>query len=432
VTAAAPPAPAPALFSRDFTLFLVSLCAATLAMQIQATSVGYQLFELTRDPLSLGLVGLAEALPFISLALVGGHVADRRDRRRIVVLGFAIMSLCAAGLLLLSQRARRSGADLTPALMGAAIYAAIVVGGVCRAFLQPARIALSAQIVPRQLYPRAIAWRTGVFQLGAIAGPAAGGLLYGWVGARGAYLAALGLFLVACASMAAVRPPPRAAGTGGVPTSFTRSIREGLRYVVGDKLLLPAITLDLFAVLFGGAVALLPVFAEEILKVGPRGFGLLRAAPAAGAVIASAVLAFRPPLRKAGRAMLLSVAAFGLCMIGFALSRSFVLSLLLLGASGAMDMVSVLVRSTLLQLRVPEHMLGRVSSINQIFIGSSNEIGAFESGVAARLVGTVPSVVLGGMVTLAVVGVISWKAPALRRLGALSVEPLPPAPPPTP
>jgi MFS family permease len=417
--------PAPVLFNRDFTLFLVSLCAATLAMQIQATTVGYQLFELTRDPLSLGLVGLAEAVPFISLALVGGHVADRRDRRRIVVLGFTVMSLGAGALLWLSQRARLGGPALTPAVMGAAIYTVIVVGGVCRAFLQPARIALSAQIVPRSLYPRAIAWRTGVFQLAAIAGPAAGGLLYGWVGARGAYLAALALFLVAGAAMIAVRSPPRLAVTATGPTSFTGSIREGLRYVVGDNLLLPAITLDLFAVLFGGAVALLPVFAEEILNVGPRGFGLLRAAPAAGAVIASAVLAFRPPLRKAGRAMLVSVAAFGLCMIGFALSRSFPLSLLLLALGGAMDMVSVLVRSTLLQLRVPANMLGRVSSINQIFIGSSNEIGAFESGLAARLVGTVPSVVLGGMVTLGVVGVITWKAPALRRLGPLLAEPLP-------
>lgn len=425
------PASPPALFNRDFTLFLVSLCAATLAMQIQATSVGYQLFELTRDPLSLGLIGLAEALPFVSLALVGGHVADRRDRRRIVVLAFAVMSLAAAGLLLLALRAQRSGAGaLSPALVGAAIYALIVVGGVCRAFLQPARIALSAQIVPRVLYPRAIAWRTGVFQLAAIAGPATGGLLYGWVGARGAYLVAFCLFLVACATMALVRPPPRVATATATPTSFVRSIREGLRYVIGDKLLLPAITLDLFAVLFGGAVALLPVFAEEILKVGPRGFGLLRAAPAVGAVIASALLAFRPPLRKAGRAMLVSVAGFGLCMIGFALSRSFPLSLALLALSGALDMVSVLVRSTLLQLRVPENMLGRVSSINQIFIGSSNEIGAFESGVAARLVGTAPSVVMGGMITLGVVGVITWKAPALRQLGPLVADPVPPPAPP--
>ena len=424
MSAAPPPSP---LFTRDFTLFLFSLAAATLAVQIQATVVGYQLYEITRDPLSLGLAGLAEALPFIGLALLGGHVADRRDRRRIVVLAFAVMSL-AAGLLLLLAR---HGAALRPALLGGAIYAAIVVGGVCRAFLQPARIALSAQIVPRPLYPRAIAWRTGVFQLAAIAGPAGGGLLYGWVGASGAYLAALGLFLAACAFMLPVRPPPRPATVGG-PTSFAGSVLEGLRYVTGDKLLLPAITLDLFAVLFGGATALLPIFAEEILQVGPRGFGLLRAAPAAGAVVASAVLAYRRPLERAGRAMLLSVAGFGVCMIAFALSRSFVLSLLLLAVGGGLDMVSVLVRSTLLQLRVPEQMLGRVSSINQIFIGSSNEIGAFESGVAARLLGTVNSVVLGGTITLAVVAAVAARAPALRRLGPLVSTEVAAAAPPAP
>jgi hypothetical protein len=196
-------------------------------------------------------------------------------------------------------------------------------------------------------------------------------------------------------------------------------VRAGLRFLRGDPVLLPAITLDLFAVLFGGAVALLPIFAEEILKVGPRGYGLLRAAPAAGAVIASAALALLPPSQRAGRFMLVCVAGFGVAIIGFALSRSFVLSLALLAVSGALDMGSVLVRSTLLQLRVPDEMLGRVSAINQIFIGSSNEIGAFESGVAARLLGTVPSVLFGGAATLAVVGVVSWRAPALRRLGPL-------------
>jgi hypothetical protein len=201
--------------------------------------------------------------------------------------------------------------------------------------------------------------------------------------------------------------------------SLLSSLKEGFAFLRGDSVLLPAILLDLFAVLFGGAVALLPVFATEILKVGPRGFGLLRAAPAAGALLASALLALRPPLRHAGRALLLSVAGFGLAMIVFGLSRSFLLSMVVLAASGALDMVSVLVRSTLLQLRVPEHMLGRVSSINQIFIGSSNEIGAFESGVAARLLGTVPAVVLGGVVTLAVVGVATGRAPRLRELGPL-------------
>jgi MFS family permease len=410
-----PPLPA-TLLSRDFLLFLVGLAAATLGIQIQATVVGYQLYEITRDPLSLGAIGLAEALPFISLALVGGHVADAVDRRRIIVAAFGVMSIAGLALLLLSWRhASTPGAPASALKLG--IYLVIVLGGVCRAFLQPARTALSAQIVPRVLYPRAIAWRTGVFQLSAIVGPALGGLVYGWVGGPGAYLCTIVLLLVALFTMLAVRVPARATPPSRAP--LLTSVREGLQFLLSDRILLPAITLDMFAVLFGGAVALLPIFATEILQVGPRGFGLLRAAPAVGALLASGLLAFRPPLRRAGRALLVSVAGFGLCMIGFALSRSFLLSLLLLAASGALDMVSILVRSTLLQLRVPEHMLGRVSSVNQIFIGSSNEIGAFESGLAARLLGTVRSVVLGGVVTLAVVGVISWRAPALRRLGPL-------------
>jgi MFS family permease len=402
----------PRLWTRDFSLFICSLGLATLGIQVQAAVVGYQLYAITRDPLSLGALGLAEALPFISLALVGGHVADLLDRRRVMVGAFAVLGLGAAALLLMTSW---QGA-LGPTLKWG-IYGVIILSGVCRAFLQPARTALSGQLVPRVLFPRAIAWRTGVFQLGAVTGPAAGGLLYGWIGARGAYLAALGLLLAAGATMLAVRPQPRAAHA--LPRNILASVRAGARFLLADPVLLPAITLDLFAVLFGGAVALLPIFAEEILQVGPKGYGLLRAAPAAGAVIASAIMALRPASRRAGRFLLVCVAGFGVAIIGFALSRSFVLSLVLLAVSGGLDMGSVLVRSTLLQLRVPDQMLGRVAAINQIFIGSSNEIGAFESGVAARLLGTVPSVVFGGAATLAVVGIVTWRSPALRRLGPL-------------
>jgi MFS family permease len=412
-SAPVPPPPPPTLWNRDFSLFLVSLALATMAIQIQAAAVGYQLYEITRDPLSLGALGLAEALPFISLALVGGHVADLLDRRRVMMGAFAVLALGSGLLLALTAW----GARLPGPSVKWGIYGVIMLSGVCRAFLGPARTALSAQLVPRVLFPRAIAWRTGVFQLAAVTGPAAGGLLYGWVGGRGAYLTSLGLLLAAGATMLGVRSQPR--GERKPPGPILSSVRAGLRFLRGDPVLLPAITLDLFAVLFGGAVALLPIFAEEILKVGPRGYGLLRAAPAAGAVIASAALALLPPSQRAGRFMLVCVAGFGVAIIGFALSRSFVLSLALLAVSGALDMGSVLVRSTLLQLRVPDEMLGRVSAINQIFIGSSNEIGAFESGVAARLLGTVPSVLFGGAATLAVVGVVSWRAPALRRLGPL-------------
>jgi MFS family permease len=408
-----PASPAPQLFTRDFLLFLIGLGAATLGIQIQATVVGYQLYQITRDPLSLSAIGLAEAVPFVSLALLGGHVADVVDRRRVVVAAFAVMALAAVGLLALTWRRHL----LAPGLFQLGVYGVIVLGGVCRAFLQPSRTALSAQIVPRVLFPKAIAWRTGVFQLCAIVGPALGGGLIALAGAGGAYVATVVLLLAALVTMLAMRVPPRTTPPTRAP--LLKSVAEGVRFLLADRILLAAITLDLFAVLFGGAVALLPVFAEDILKVGPQGFGFLRAAPAVGALCASGLLAVLPPLRRAGPALLLSVAGFGLCMIAFALSRSVALSLLLLAASGGLDMVSILVRSTLLQLRVPEHMLGRVSSVNQIFIGSSNEIGAFESGLAARLLGTVRSVVLGGAVTLAVVGVITWRAPELRRLGPL-------------
>ena len=338
-------------------------------------------------------------------------------RRRVVVAAFAVMSVAAAALLAITWRRH----VLSAGLLQLGIYAVIVLGGVCRAFLQPSRTALSAQIVPRVLYPRAIAWRTGVFQLCAIVGPALGGLLYAWAGAGGAYIATIILLLAALLTMLGVRVPARATPPSRAP--LLNSVAKGVRFLLADRILLGAITLDLFAVLFGGAVALLPVFAEDILKVGPEGFGLLRAAPAAGALVASGLLAVLPPLRRAGRALLLAVAGFGLGMIGFALSRSFVLSLLLLAAAGGLDMVSILVRSTLLQLRVPEHMLGRVSSVNQIFIGSSNEIGAFGSGAGRTPAG---HGALGGPRRRHHLGG-GGCAPDLRRLGPL----VPPEPDPS-
>ncbi|HXU79927.1 MAG TPA: MFS transporter [Polyangia bacterium] len=408
--------PRRALFAGDHGRFLASITTTSFAIQVQNTAVGYQMYRLTGDPLALGMVGLAEALPFIALALGGGLVADRVDRRRIAL---AALTTMAAGALALVGLARSEGTLGRPAVR-LAIYALIAVGGVCRSFLQPARTALAAQLAPAGLHAQAVAWRTGLFQLASAVGPALGGLMCAVLGVEGAYGLAAGLLLCAVLLMGRVRTPVTAARAPA--RSLRASVEEGFSFLRSDRVLLPAFLLDLFAVLFGGATALLPVFASDVLRVGPRGFGLLRAAPAVGALVASAMLALRPPLRRAGRALLVSVAGFGVAIVIFALSRSFALSLLMLALSGGLDMVSVLVRSTLLQLRVPEHMLGRVASINQIFIGSSNEIGAFESGLAARLLGTVPSVVLGGAVTLAVVGVAAWRAPHLRRLGPLVPE----------
>ena len=414
------PVPAPgahdpyaALRLPAFRRFVASVLTLTIATQIQAVVVGWQIYAVTRDPLSLGLVGLAEALPFIALALFAGHVADRSDRRKVVALATVAMLVCAAALLTFTLIPKTlAGGRVWP------IYAIIFVSGVARSFLQPARQALGAELVPRELYPNAIAWRSSLWQFAAVVGPALGGLLYGFGGPTVAY----GVDLALAAITTLARPM---AGSGTFPSGpdsdmpIAESLGVGIRFLRSQPVLLGALTLDLFSVFFGGATALLPIFAADILHVGPEGLGVLRAAPSVGAVLMSLVLAHRPPLRRSGAALLLNVALFGLAMIGFGLSRHFVLSTALLALGGAVDMVSVVIRSTLLQVSTPQALLGRVSSVNQIFIGSSNEIGAFESGVAARLLGTVPAVIFGGLVTLLVVGVTAWRVPDLRKLGRL-------------
>jgi MFS family permease len=400
----------------DYRWFLISLAASTLAAQVQGAAIAYQLYAITRDPLSLGLIGLAEALPFIACALPAGHLADTRDRRLIGVAALGMMMLAAAALWMVSRGAGRLGTTGVKVLA----YGIIGVTGVCRSFLQPARTALGADIVPRHFYPAAVRWRIGVWQIAAVAGPVVGGAVYAAFGAETVYGLSTALLGTAVLTWLRIAPRPPDTPVQGAPILLFSSLKEGFAFLWRESLILPAIALDLFAVLFGGAVALMPIFAEEILRVGPSGFGVLRAAPAVGALATSLVLVMLPPFARAGRTLFLSVVMFGGCMIGFGLSRSFVLSLVLLTVGGAADMISVVIRGTLMQVRVPSHMLGRLSAINQIFIGSSNEIGAFESGMAARLMGTVPSVVAGGLATLIVVAVTAWRAPALRRLGPLT------------
>ena len=398
------------LRNRNYLWYLASLAVLTLGTMIQATVVAWQVYAITRDPLSLGLVGLAEAIPFVGAALYAGHVADRHDRKRLSLVAVGIQTAAAAGLLLNTVRPGLLGSGVAP------IYALVFLSGVSRSFLQPARTALGAELVPRETYANAVAWRSSIWQFGAVAGPALGGLIYGFGGAAEAYateaaLCLLGLVLFA---LIAYERRPRAAREGSIGENLT----IGIRFLLRQPELLGAQLLDLFSVLFGGAPALLPIFTSEILHVGPEGLGVLRAAPAVGAVLMSIVLAHRR-LRRAGRTLLACVALFGLCWSFFALSRSFWLSLILLAVSGMVDEVSVVIRSTLLTLRTPQELLGRVSAVNQIFIGSSNEIGSFESGVAARLLGTVNSVIFGGLMTLGVVGVTAWKIPALRELDRL-------------
>ena len=398
-----------------FRWYVVSLFTMTIAAQIQVIVVSWQIYAITHDPLSLGLIGLSEALPFITAALFAGHVADVANRQRVSIVALFVLVLCGLALLSFSFVAPSLGRAVWP------FYIVIGVSGLARSFLQPARNALGAEIVERELYHNAISWRSSTWQAAAVIGPAAGGLLYGFGGPRIAYIVQAVLMSVAFIAFARIEytHKPREA-VDAMPV--TESLTVGLRFVFSQSVLLSALALDLFSVLLGGAEALLPVFADQILHVGPQGLGILRAAPAVGAVIMALSLAHRPPFRRAGPTLLFAVAGFALCIVGFGLSRSFALSSLLLLLSGMFDNVSVLIRSTLVQTLTPPEMLGRVSSVNSIFIGSSNEIGAFESGVAARLLGTVPAVVLGGLASLGVVGLVAAVVPKLRQMR--SIEPV--------
>lgn len=380
---------------------------AMLSYQIVAVTVGWHVYEITRDALALGLIGLAEVVPYFCFALFAGYAVDHLPRRKLGML--ACIGLCLTTLLLAGV-----ASGTVPAFGTITIYAAIAVNGVVRAFLAPVYMSLFARVLKRDEFARGAGIGSVVMQAGLVLGPAMGGVLVAWSGKTTAYLVAAGFAAAAAIAIISLRvtEPPLPSERAPV----FRSIGEGLRFVFNHQIVLGAQALDMFSVLFGGAVALLPAFIAEILHQGPEALGVLRAAPAAGAVLVGLWLARSPPQRHAGRLLLFAVAGFGLCIIAFALSRSFWLSAAMLMLSGMCDGVSVVLRSTILQLATPDHMRGRVSSINGIFIGSSNELGAFESGVAARLLGLVPSVVFGGCMTLAVVGVTAKLAPRLRRL----------------
>lgn len=399
--------PYAALRLPSFRWFIVSLLSMTMVAQVQNVVMGWLVYQITRDPLALGLIGLAEVIPYVSVALVAGYVADRADRRMVSLWALAVLVAASVALLAYLWFVPEPTA-VWP------FYVIIAVCGLARAFLQVSRSALVSEIVPRELFANAATWRSSTWQLGMVLGPAAGGLLFAAIGARATFSINVVLSVVSLIGMLMIRhtPTPISAAT----PSIIQNVSEGLRFLRVNQVILSALTLDLIAVLFGGAVALMPVFASDILKVGPQGMGILQGAPGAGAVLMALYLAHRGPLERAGRTLLISVAVFGCCIIGFGLSRSFALSVVLLFISGAADNISAVIRSTMIQVLVPPEMLGRISAVNAIFIGSSNELGAFESGVAARLVGAVPAVVLGGVVALATVGVTAWKVPRLRDL----------------
>jgi predicted MFS family arabinose efflux permease len=397
----------------DFRKLILGNAVATVAREAQIVVVAWQVFAVTHDPLALGMIGLAEALPFIAVALYAGHAADRVERRSLALAGTGGMLLSALALLFFTVRSE-------PLAHGRVwpIYVVIFLSGIARSFVRPAMTALSAELVPRELYANSVAWRSSTWQLAAIIGPAVGGLLYGFSGPAAAYVVVSVLMAGALVAIWAITHRVRPDVPQDIAVS--ESVKIGLRFLWGEPVILGAMTLDLFSVLFGGATALLPIFAE-MLHVGPQGLGALRAAPAVGSLAMGLWLAHRPPMRRSGVTLLANVALFGVTMLAFALSRNFWLSLAILTAGGMADNVSVVIRSTMIQTLTPQHLLGRVSAVNQIFIGSSNEIGAFESGLAARLMGTVPSVLFGGAMTLLVVAITAWRAPRLRRMKEIGV-----------
>ncbi len=401
--------PYAALRYKNFLWLLVSYAMSTIAREAQIVVVGWQVFALTRDPLSLGLIGLAEALPLIVVALYAGHVADRVSRRTVSIAGTFAVLLSAIALFVFTTTSFIAAGRVWP------VYAVIFVSGIARSFTRPALTALTAELIPREVYANAVTWRSATWQTAAVAGPAVGGLLYGFSGPALAYAVVSVLTALSLLGFTLIRHDARPEPSG---SSVVESVKLGLRFLFRQPVLLPAMTLDLFSVLFGGATAMLPIFAER-MHAGPQGLGLLRAAPALGSIIVGLWVAHRPPMRRAGPTLFSCVALFGLCIIAFALSRNFWLSFAILGVSGAADQVSVIIRGTLITTLTPRELLGRVSAVNQIFIGSSNEIGAFESGVAARLLGVVPSVLFGGVMTLVVVSVVMLRSRPLREMREL-------------
>ncbi|MCX8492084.1 MAG: MFS transporter [Cyclobacteriaceae bacterium] len=402
--------PYAALQVRDFRFFILARLFVTLAIMIQAVVVGWQVYEITKDPLSLGLIGLAEAIPAITVSLYAGHLADVVQRKKIILVCVFTLVLCSMALLYFTINV---GAFIL-AKGALPIYAVIFLSGLARGFLSPANFSFMPQLVDRKLYQNAIVWNSTLWEGAAVGGPIIGGLVFGFYGITAAYtvdvaLMAAGLFCYAVIPNRALPPVSEEQG-------IFDKIKAGIQLVFKNQIVLSAISLDLFAVLFGGAVALLPIFADEILHVGKEGLGFLRSAQGIGAVIMAVYLTRNPIKKNIGKILLWCVAGFGLCMIGFGLSKLFWLSMALLILSGMFDCVSVIVRSTLIHTLTPENMKGRVSAVNSIFIGSSNEIGSFESGVAAKLLGVVPSVVFGGLMTLGVVGITGWKADKLTEL----------------
>jgi MFS family permease len=392
-----------------FVLFQIARFLIVAAVEMQAVAVGWQVYEITKRPLDLGYVGLAQFLPGILLFPISGHASDRFERRNVLSACYGGYAACFALLLALAERGVRSVSS---------IYVVLVLIGVVRSFNSTASRSILPQLVPEEHFPNAVAWNASIFQAATILGPSFGGILYAVF--RGpSVVYGIAMLTAIGATVSSFRIKPEVKTRPREPMTM-KTVFAGLHYIWRKKLILGAISLDLFAVLLGGAVALLPVYAREILHTGPWGLGLLRTAPGVGAALMAVLLAHRPLRGRSGPTLLWSVAGFGICTIIFGVSRSLTASLIALLLLGASDMISVIIRATLTQLATPDEMRGRVTAVDMIFIGTSNEFGQFESGVTAHWFGTVPAVVLGGVGTLVVIAVWAWLFPELRHAGELT------------
>lgn len=404
--------PYAALRFREFNIFLVARFAMVFAWSMQFIVIEWQVYSMTKDPWSLGLIGLMEVIPAVLTALIAGHIVDQKEKRNLLIkciIGFSIISF---GLFLLSDPTLSTEISSNTILYF--IYILVFLGGIVRAFLGPTIFSLIALIVPKKAYPNAATWSSTTWQMAAVLGPALAGFSISLVGVHWSMCLILAFSLLALIVTLQIGRKPILNPKIGQPVM--ESLREGLDFVFESKAIFGALTLDMIAVLFGGAVALLPIFAQDILQVGSEGFGILRAAPAVGTAI-TMIGSTRFPIHKnAGKKLLWSVFGFGISIIVFGLSESFWLSVFALFMSGALDGISMVIRQTILQLKTPDHMRGRVASVNSMFVGSSNELGAFESGATAKLMGTVTAVVFGGTMTLLTVGFTAFISPSFRKL----------------
>ena len=404
--------PYAALRFKEFNIFLLVRFALVFGWSMQFIIIEWQVYTITKDPLSLGIIGLMEIIPAFTMALFAGHIVDQKEKRDLLAKCIAAFSLISFGLFLLTWP--KIVGDWSTNTILYSIYALVFFGGFLRSFFGPTIFSLVALIVPKKVYPNAATWNSSTWQMASVLGPASAGVCILWIGVHWSLCIVFGLVLLSLILLFKIPKKPILNPKIGEPVM--QSLKEGVRFVFKTKAILGAITLDMVAVLFGGAVALLPVFAQDILKVGPEGFGVLRAAPAVGAFLTMLVTAYIPISRNAGMKLLASIFGFGICIIVFGLSSIFWISVVALFFSGVTDGVSMVIRQTILQLKTPDHMRGRVASVNSMFVGSSNELGAFESGLTAKLMGTVTAVVFGGTMTLITVVTTGIVSPSFRKL----------------